>query len=111
MENMAGFSATGRRLTGPASDLVEMTSENGLRHTAIVFHDEYRGHRAINEALQVVLGFLESPLVTGLAELVKQDVELERSSTRPDSAGRSRRSSAAWPTLATARGMCVLGSS
>ena len=73
MESIAGFSTTGRRLTGPASDLVEVTADNGLRHTAVVFHEEYRGHRAINEALQVVVGFLESPLVTGHCDLFSKD--------------------------------------
>ncbi|MFT5679325.1 MAG: hypothetical protein ACI8RZ_000229 [Myxococcota bacterium] len=73
MDSIAGFSETGRQLTGPASDLIELTSDNGLRHTAIVFHPEYRGHRALGEALEVVVGFLESPLVTGLAELVERD--------------------------------------
>jgi hypothetical protein len=76
MGSIAGFSETGRRLTGPASDLVELTADNGLRHTAIVFHEEYRGHRALGEALEVVVSFLESPLVTGLSELVERDSEM-----------------------------------
>lgn len=70
---IAGMAATGRMLLGPASDLVELSDDRGYRHTAIVFHPEYRGHNAINDALRVVQGFLESPMVTGLCELVAQD--------------------------------------
>ena len=73
MLSIAGLTPTGRTLRGPASDLVELTSANGLRHTAIVFHEEYRSHRAINEALEVVTGFLSAPMVTGLSELVERD--------------------------------------
>ena len=46
---------------------------DGLKHTAIVFHEEWRQHPAITDALGVVLGFLESPMVTGLVELVERD--------------------------------------
>lgn len=58
---------------GPASDLVELVNDDGYRHTAIVFHPEFRDHPSINAALAVVLGFLESPMVTGLVELVAHD--------------------------------------
>ncbi len=74
-EHIAGFPTTGRILRGPASDLVELDSDNGLKHTAIVFHPEYRDHNGINDALDVVRGFLESPMVTGLIELVAHDRE------------------------------------
>ncbi|NOY27485.1 MAG: hypothetical protein GXP62_16605 [Oligoflexia bacterium] len=72
-DTICGLSVTGRKLIGPASDLVELDSDSGLRHTAVVFHPEYRGHNAISSALDVVLGFLESPMVTGLVELVGVD--------------------------------------
>ncbi len=75
METIGGLPETGRRLRGPASDLVELDSANGLKHTAVVFHPEYRNHHAINDALSVVRGFLESPWVTGLVELVGDDPE------------------------------------
>jgi len=61
---------TGRSRIGPASDLVEVQDEDGIVHTAIVFHEQWRDHSAITDALGVILGFLESPLVTGLVELV-----------------------------------------
>ena len=54
MDHIAGLIPTGRRLMGPASDLVELEAENGLRHTAIVFHPEYREHPGITDALGVV---------------------------------------------------------
>jgi hypothetical protein len=73
MNPIAGLSTTGRRLHGPASDLIELVSESGYRHTAIVFHPEYRDHPAINSALSVVVGFLESPMVTGMVELFSHD--------------------------------------
>ncbi len=73
MNPIAGLSTTGRRLHGPASDLIELVSESGYRHTAIVFHPEYRDHPAINSALAVVAGYLESPMVTGMVELFTHD--------------------------------------
>jgi hypothetical protein len=73
MNPIAGLSTTGRRLHGPASDLIELVSESGYRHTAIVFHPEYRDHPAINSALSVVAGYLESPMVTGMVELFAHD--------------------------------------
>ena len=75
MQSIAGLTATGRKLVGPAADLVELTAENGLRHTAVVFHPEYRDHNALNGALTVVRGYLESPMVTGMVELVEHAPE------------------------------------
>jgi len=75
LDHIAGMSASGRKLLGPASDLWELLDDKGFRHTAIVFHPEYRDHNAINDALRVVLGFLESPMVTNLMELVDHDVD------------------------------------
>jgi hypothetical protein len=73
MDDIAGLTPTGKRLRGPASDLVELNGEDGFRHTAVVFHDEYREHRALNESFEMVRGFLESPWVTGLVELGSRD--------------------------------------
>lgn len=73
MTTIAGMQTTGRQLRGPASDLIELEGGNGLRHTAVSFHPQYRSHNGINDALTVVQGFLETPLVTGLMELVAQD--------------------------------------
>ncbi|MCB9760848.1 MAG: hypothetical protein H6739_13505 [Alphaproteobacteria bacterium] len=73
METIAGFQKTGRNTIGPGSDLVELTSETGFRHQAVVFHPEYRSHPAIGPALEVIKGFLEAPYVTGMLELVAHD--------------------------------------
>ncbi len=70
-----GFVDTQRVLKGPGADLVELESTEGYLHTAVVFHPEYRKHPAITRALSVVLGFLESPMVTGLSELVAHDYQ------------------------------------
>ncbi|MSQ00287.1 MAG: hypothetical protein EXR71_00155 [Myxococcales bacterium] len=75
MEQIGGYARTGRQLLGPGSDLVEVQGADGGRFTAVVFHPEYRAHNAINAALHVVYGFLESPMVPGLAELVRHDRE------------------------------------
>jgi len=50
-----------------------MEDEDGLKHTAIIFHEEWREHPAITDALEVIEGFLESPMVTGLVEIVDRD--------------------------------------
>ena len=73
MHPIQGFQPTGRSTIGPGSDLVEYEGDDGFRHTAVVFHPECRDHPAINSALDVVLGFLEAPYVTGLLELVAMD--------------------------------------
>ena len=70
MPTIAGFTATGRKLIGPASDLYELKGADDLKHTAIIFHPEWANHPAITDALSVIQGYLESPLVTGLVELV-----------------------------------------
>ena len=62
METIAGYQTTGRRLKGPASDLIELTGDRGQKLTAVSFHPEYRAHRGINSALEVVVRFLEDPM-------------------------------------------------
>lgn len=69
METIAGFLRTGRTTLGPGADLIELSSDDGFRHTAIVFHPACRDHPAIGPALDVVIGYLEAPYVTGLLEL------------------------------------------
>ena len=76
MDSIAGYATTGRRLKGPASDIVELTGDRGQMLSAVVFHPEFRGHRGINEALEVVVRFLEDPMVPDLVEMVGRDPEL-----------------------------------
>jgi hypothetical protein len=63
----AGLSPTGRKIPGPAADLVEIADARGLKHLAWVAHDAYRGHPALLADLQ--LGWMERPEVTGVARL------------------------------------------
>lgn len=74
MTTVGGMAPTGRRYGGPASDLVEVVSEKGLKHTAIVFHPEYRAHPVFTEGLQPIVSFLERPMVTGLVDLASHHV-------------------------------------
>lgn len=75
MPPLSSYTPTGRQQLGPASDLLEMQDARGEIFTAIRFHPEYRSHNAINSALFVVLSFLESPMVSGLADLAAYDLE------------------------------------
>lgn len=74
MASLSDYTRTGRQQLGSGSDLFEMRRSDGSLYTAIQFHPEYRGHNAINSALIVVLGFLESPMVSGLGDLVAYDL-------------------------------------
>jgi hypothetical protein len=73
LSNTERMTPTGRVMIGPASDLIETEDSDGLKHTSIVFHEEWRQHPAITDALGVIRGFLESPMVTGLVELIGHD--------------------------------------
>jgi len=75
MDTLAGFEKTGRVTIGPGSDLVELSDDGGLKHTAILFHPDCRDHSGIHAALEPVKGFLEAPYVTGLSELVAHDAQ------------------------------------
>ena len=90
METIAGFLRTGRTTLGPGADLIELSNDDGFRHTAIVFHPACRDHPAIGPALEVVKGYLEAPYVTGLLELTPTS-----RSPEPSSTPRGRRG--AWP--------------
>ena len=61
MSSIVGMTPTGRSILGPASDLVEIKDEDGVIHTAVVFHKEWRSHSAITDALSVIVGFLDLP--------------------------------------------------
>ena len=76
MESVAGFESTGRVIYGPASNLLELIDDNGYRHTAVMFHDEFQDHPSIGPAVEVARGFLEDPYVQGVCELVASDSSL-----------------------------------
>ena len=69
METIGGLTPTGRVIKGPASDLIELDSEKGLKHTAVIFDPIYRDHQSLNASLQERLGFMEEPGVDGLLRL------------------------------------------
>ena len=75
MTSIGKYTRVGRQILGPGSDLVDLEDDGGQLHTAIVFHPEFRDHPAINSALSVILGFVESPMVAGIVELVAHDRE------------------------------------
>ena len=75
MDTLAGMTRTGEKVAGPASDLVELENDKGLKHLAITFHRKYRQHDAINGEVRNVRGFLEEPgsvEVVGLAQTVPE---------------------------------------
>ena len=73
MDPILGMEQTGRRISGPAYDLVEVQSSKGLKHTAICYHDEFIEHPALLADLKEFGKFMESPGVTGLVELADKD--------------------------------------
>ena len=67
-----GYRPTGRELRDPVARLVELQTEDGLHHTAIVFGDTFREHEALTLSVDLVESFLEYPMVMGLVELAKR---------------------------------------
>jgi hypothetical protein len=70
MDTIAGMQRTGRRIPGPGADLVEVVDASGLKQTAVVFAPVFRDHACLNAELEVGMGFMEQPGVTGLSRLV-----------------------------------------
>lgn len=69
-ERLMGMRATGRRVSGPAADLIEVVSDEGLKHTALVFHPQYLDHPALQD-VEAHVAFLREPGVEGVAPLVR----------------------------------------
>ncbi len=70
MSEWGGLVPTGRRISGPSADLVELDDgRDGLKHTAIAFHERYRGHSVLNRGIEIIRSFLDFPMVTGLLEV------------------------------------------
>lgn len=70
MDSLGGLTRTGQKVAGPASDLVELENDKGLRHVAVMFHRKYRDHEALTEDLRDIRPFLEAPDVCDLVELI-----------------------------------------
>ncbi|MBW1879213.1 MAG: hypothetical protein JRJ84_12695 [Deltaproteobacteria bacterium] len=73
MDSIVGMTPTGRRISGPSADLVEVESDKGLKHTAIVYPDEFVEHPTLLGDLKEFGKFMEKPGITGLVELVARD--------------------------------------
>jgi len=73
MDSIVGMTPTGRRISGPSADLVEVESDKGLKHTAIVYHDEFVEHPTLLGDLKEFGKFMEKPGISGLAELAGRD--------------------------------------
>ena len=59
MLEFGGFKPSGRQYAGPASDLVELVADSGLKHTAIVFKEKFREHEALHLDVELIRSFLE----------------------------------------------------
>jgi len=72
MDTLAGMEIKGRRIAEPASELLELESEEGLRFRAIVFGEPFREHRSLLTAVDLALPFMQFPMVAGLVELTER---------------------------------------
>ena len=74
MKQICGMNVR-RTFRGPASMLASVVDENNQQHTAIVFHEQFHNHPALNDSLFIILDFLQAPFVTGLADLLVHEPE------------------------------------
>lgn len=74
MEEYFGLKPTGRQFREPAANLVELVDPAGLKHTAIVFDEAYRGQPELGLDIELILSFLQHPMVAGLVELSHHDL-------------------------------------
>jgi len=74
LESILGLAPTGRELRDPAARLIEAEGEDGRTYTVIDFDAVHDGHEALTLNVEMVLSFMEYPMVTGLVELGKHDI-------------------------------------
>lgn len=74
MKQICGMNVR-REFRGPASMLASVIDENNQQHTAIVFHEQFHNHPALNDSLFIILDFLQAPFVSGLADLLVHEPE------------------------------------
>ena len=74
MDPILGLDPTGRELRDPAARLVEAKGDDDRTYTIIDFDAVHDGHPALTLNVEMVLSFMEFPMVTGLVELGKHDV-------------------------------------
>ncbi len=69
-----GLRPTGRQNRDPSSVLMELESQDGFAHTAVVFEPMFRAHPALAKNVELVLPFLEFPMVAGVVDLSWYDI-------------------------------------
>jgi hypothetical protein len=74
MTEYGGLRPTGRQSRDPAAQWIELESEDGYAHVALVFDAAHRGHPTLAKDVELVLSFLEFPMVTGVADLSWYDI-------------------------------------
>src|SRR5690606_14200026 len=73
--NFQGLRPTGREMRDPAATLYELDDEGGRVYTSIVFDPRYHGEEALTLNVELVESFMEYPMVTGLVELARHDLD------------------------------------
>jgi hypothetical protein len=74
LDPILGLDPTGRELRDPAARLVEAQGDDGRTYTVIDFDAVHDGHESLTLNVEMVLSFMEYPMVTGLVELGKHDI-------------------------------------
>ena len=74
MSAFGKMSRTGRMYKAPASDLVEVVADSGLKHWVIACHPAYAGHPALSVELLPRLSFLRDPGVMGVSRMQSDDL-------------------------------------
>lgn len=75
MEEWFGLTPTGRQFRESTGVQHELIDAEGVRHTAIAFDPAWRGHSALTRGVELVRSFLEYPMVVGLVELSRCDLD------------------------------------
>lgn len=70
MDTLGDMTRTGFKVSGTASDLVELEDAKGLKHLGITFHRKFRDHGSLTRGIDRALAFLEQPDVCDLLEMV-----------------------------------------
>jgi hypothetical protein len=69
IEQLGDHTPTGRRISGPSADIVEVDSPSGDRRVALVFNDRFRDHTVLTTDVDMVRSFMEFPMVPGVSDL------------------------------------------
>ena len=69
MARFEDMSPTRRRVRGPLFDLVELSTDDGTRFVAMVFHEAYRSTQPPDGGVAAIADFMALPMVSGIAPL------------------------------------------